>query len=120
MPSDVRRDSGRNEGVRRCLLSVRNVCECLRLPLVMSWIWQESYGSVSGYLRVSRGSWRVCTQGTERGVWKSFPFICLNYRKSQIRFLTFSRRLRGPRCLKYQNVLKLQLNIGKPRERFQS
>ena len=37
---DVWRDSVRNEGVRRCLLSVRNVCECLWLHLAMSRICQ--------------------------------------------------------------------------------
>ena len=56
---DVREDSGRNEGVRWCLLSVRNVCKCLGLPLAMSRICQGWHGSVGGYLRVSRGCWRV-------------------------------------------------------------
>ena len=45
----------RNEGVRRCLFSVRKVCECLQLPLAMSRICQGCYGSVWRYLRVSGG-----------------------------------------------------------------
>ena len=59
LSGDVREDSGRNEGVRWCLLSVRNVCKCLGLPLAMSRICQGWHGSVWGYLRVSRGRWRV-------------------------------------------------------------
>ena len=55
LSKDVRRDSGRNEVVRRCLLSVRNVWECLRLPLAMSGICHGWYLSVWGYLRVSGG-----------------------------------------------------------------
>ena len=107
LSKDVRRDSGRNEGVKRCLLSVRNVFECLRLPLVMSWICQGWYRSVSGYLRVSVGSWRA--YGGLRGVFGSlFPSFAFNSRKSQIRFVTFSSRPSGPRCLKYQNVPELR------------
>ena len=49
---DVREDSGRNECVSWCLLSVRNICECLGLPLTMSRICQGRHGSVRGYLRV--------------------------------------------------------------------
>ena len=36
----------RNEGVRRCLLSVSNVSECLRLSLAISRICQGCDGSV--------------------------------------------------------------------------
>ena len=113
---DVKRDSGRIEHVRRCLLSVRNVCECLRLPLAMSWICQGWYGSDWRYLRVSGGSWRV------EGGWGGYlvvfsPSISFNFRKSQMRSLTFSRRPGGPKCLKYQNVPKLPTfwPFGKPR-----
>ena len=90
-------------------------------PLAMSWICQGWYGSVSGYLRVSVGSWRA--YGRLRGVFGSlFPSFAFNSRKSQIRFVTFSSRPGGPRCLKYQNVPELRSfwAIGKPRERFQS
>ena len=52
-------------------------------PSLMSWICQGSYGSVSGYLRVSRGSWMV--YGWLRGVSGSlFPSFAFNCRKSQI------------------------------------
>ena len=87
----------------------------------MSWICQGWYGSVSGYLRVSVGSWRA--YGGLRGVFGSlFPSFAFNSRKSQIRFMTFSSRPGGPRCFKYQNVPELRSfwAIGKPRERFQS
>ena len=68
---DVRRDSGRNEGVRRCLLSVRNVCECLLLLLAMFWICQGGYESVWGFLRVSGGCLEGVGgfRGAERGIW---------------------------------------------------
>ena len=61
--------------------------------------------------------------GGLRGVFGSlFPSFAFNSRKSQIRFVIFSSRPGGPRCLKYQNVPELQSfwAIGKPRERFQS
>ena len=63
MSRDARRDSGRNEGVRRCLLGVRNIGECLSLPLAMSRICQGCYGSVWGCLWVSGGC-----QGKLKGV----------------------------------------------------
>ena len=73
---DVRKDSGRNEGVRWCLLSVRNVCKCLGMPLTMSRICQGWYGSVWVYLRVSWGCWRV--KGGLRALSGSlFPFYFL-------------------------------------------
>ena len=56
---DVREDSGRNEGVKWCLLCVRNVCKCSGLPLAMSRIYQGWHGSVGGYLIVSKRCWRV-------------------------------------------------------------
>ena len=71
LSKEVRGDSGRNEGVRRCLLGVRNVGECLWLPLEMSRICQGWYGSVWGCLGVSggvRGSWKVLG-GPKGGVW---------------------------------------------------
>ena len=89
---DVRRGSGRNEGVRRFLLSVRNV-------LAMFWICQEWYESVWGILRVSGG----CLEGVggcrrgEGGIWYSFPF---NFLRSQMKSLTFCNRPGGPKCLK--------------------
>ena len=58
-----------------------------------------------------------------RGVFVSlFPSFAFNLRKSKIRFLTISSRLGGPRCLKYQNIIKLRSfwHIKKPRERLQS
>ena len=59
----------RNEGVRRCLLSVRNVCECLRLPLVMSKICQGCHGSVWRYLRMAGGCLEVVEgEGGLKGV----------------------------------------------------
>ena len=64
--SCMRRDSGRNEGVRRCLLGVRNVGECLWLPLAMSRGDMGVSGDVYGCLGGVRGSWKVL--GDLRGV----------------------------------------------------
>ena len=59
MSKEFRRDSGRNEGVRRCLLGVRNVGECLWLPLAMSRGDMGVSGDVYGCLGGVRGSWKV-------------------------------------------------------------
>ena len=115
------RTLGEMRCVRWCLLGVRNACWCLGLPLAMSNIYQGWYGSVWAYLRVSRWCWRV--YGELRAVSGSnFPSISFNFRKSQMRSLTFSRRPGGPRCLKYQNVPQFWSSwaIGKSWERFQS
>ena len=50
---DFRENSGSREGVKRCLFSVWNVYDCLRLPRVMSRACQGCYMRVWGYLRVS-------------------------------------------------------------------
>ena len=55
MSKEVRGDSGRNEGVRRCLLGVRNVGECLWLHLAMSRGDLGVSGDVWGFLEVSGG-----------------------------------------------------------------
>ena len=71
------RDSVRYEGVRRCLLSVSNVCECLRLSLAISRICQGCDGSVwdiCGCLEGVEG-WR----GPEGGVWLHFSFSFLQF-----------------------------------------
>ena len=54
------------------------------------------FGGVSG-----------CT-GAEGVSGSLFTSISFNFRKSQMRSLTFSSRPGGPRCLKYQNVPKLR------------
>ena len=66
MSKEVGRDSGRNEGVRRCLLGVRNVGECLWLPLAMSRGDMGVSGDVYGCLGGVRGNWKVL--GDLRGV----------------------------------------------------
>ena len=73
------------------------------------------------YIGVSWGCWTVL--GRLRGVSGTIlPSISLNFRKSQIRSLTFSNWPEGLRCLKYQNVPTLRSfwPIGNHRERFQS
>ena len=66
MSKEFRRDSGRNEGVRRCLLGVRNVGECLWLHLAMSRGDLGVSGDVWGCLGGVRGNWKVL--GDIRGV----------------------------------------------------
>ena len=56
---DVRENSGRRKSVRRCLLSVWNVCDCLTLLWENSMASQESYMRVWGYLGLSWGCWTV-------------------------------------------------------------
>ena len=69
------------------LLSVRNVCECLRLPLVMSKICQGCHGSVWRYLRMAGGCLEVVEgEGGLKGVSGSiFPSVSFNFGKSQMR-----------------------------------
>ena len=56
---DVRENSGRRKSVRRCLLSVWNVCDCLTLLWENSMASQECYMRVWGYLGLSWGCWTV-------------------------------------------------------------
>ena len=49
------------------------------------------------------GCWMV--YGRLKGMCSSlFPSISFNFRKSQMKSVTFSSRPRGPKCRKYQNV----------------
>ena len=65
-----------------------------------AWGWFAVFKGVSG-------CWKV--YGGLRGVsGRPFPSFAFNSRKSQIRFVTFSSRPGGPRCLKYQNVPELR------------
>ena len=89
-----------------------------------SWETCEAVWGAWGCFEVSRGGLGVLAGvSTLREVSGSiFYSIPTNFHGALIETLTFSRRPEGPRCLKYQNVPKLQSfwAIGKPRERFQS
>ena len=64
------------------------------------------FGVLEGVLefpRVFRGV-RVCTGD----FWRCLVVFSFNLRHSQMESLTFSSRPGGPKCLKYQNVPKLQ------------
>ena len=77
-------------------------------------IFGDVWGCLGGVV-VCKGGW-----GGVSG--RRFPSISFNFRKTQMRSLTFSRRPGGPRGLIYQNVPKIRSfwPIGKLRERFQS
>ena len=83
---------------------------CLWLSWALSNLWQclEYVKGGIGLLVASSGS--------------MFPSISVNFRKSQMRSLTFSSISGGPRCLKYQNVPKIRSfwPYVKLPERFQS
>ena len=99
-----REDSGRNEGVRWCLLSVRNVCKWRGLPPAMSRTcqgWHWSVWDICGSL----GGVGGCKGGSGRCLVIFSPSISSNFRKLQMRSLKFSSRPGGPRCPKDQNVL---------------
>ena len=117
---DVRENSGRRKSIIRRLLSVWNVWlsnAALGNFYTMSRMLSESLGIYGGVLGVLDGVGEA--QGASGTI---LPSISLNFRKSQIRSLTFSNWPGDFRCLKYQNVPTLPSfwPIGNPRERFQS
>ena len=79
------------------------------------WSVQGCFGSVGGC-----NQWSLTMRWEVSG--SIFYSIPTNLHGALIKVLTFFRRPKGPRCLKYQNVPKIRSfwAIGKPQERFQS